>query len=98
MRSFALSTRYLRNLSALLAAACLVACSLAPDIPVTKESLAQVKLFERFVIEENPETIAFALNKEGETVVRAMFRNQPVYIKIFATSKGIIYYVYPRER
>ncbi|MCX7991019.1 MAG: hypothetical protein N2999_03140 [Proteobacteria bacterium] len=73
-----------------------LSCSIAPDVPVTKEALDETKIYERFVIEENPETIIYVLNKKGEMVVRAMYRNTPVYIKIFATSRGILWYVYPR--
>lgn len=76
----------------------LFSCSLPPDVPVTKEALDNTKLYSRFVIEESPDVLLYALNKNGEIVVRATYRNVPIYIKVFATSKGILWYVYPRER
>lgn len=76
----------------------LFSCSLPPDVPVTTEALDNTKLYSRFVIEETPDVLLYALNKNGEAVVRATYRNVPIYIKVFATSKGILWYVYPRER
>jgi len=96
MRLLKQLTRYLLRFSLIVFLALFLACSLPPDVPVTKEALDNTKLYERFVIEENPETLIYVLNKKGEMVVRAMYRNTPVYIKIFATSRGILWYVYPR--
>jgi hypothetical protein len=76
----------------------MLACSLPPDVFVTKQKLDDTRLYSRFVIEENSDAIIYALNQKGEVVVRAYYRNVPVYIKVFATSKGILWYVYPRER
>lgn len=88
--------RYLAKFSLLLLLLFAFGCSIAPDVPVTKEALDNTKLYERFVIEESPDTLIHVLNKKGEMVVRATYRNTPVYIKIFATSRGILWYVYPR--
>lgn len=88
--------RYLLRFSIILIFIFFVSCSLPPDVPVTKEALDNTRLYERFVIEESPETLIYVLNKKGEIVVRATYRNIPVYIKIFATSRGILWYVYPR--
>lgn len=90
--------RYLKKLSVAVCAVILFACSLPPDVSVTKQALDDTKLYSRFVIEESPDALIYALNKKGEAVIRAHFRNVPVYIKVFATSKGIMWYVYPRER
>lgn len=68
-----------------------------PDVPVTKEALDNTKLYSTFVIEESPEALIYVLNKNGEAVVRANYRGLPVYLKIYATSRGIVWYVYPRE-
>lgn len=73
-------------------------CSLPPEVAITKELIDSYKLYDRFVIEESPDILIYALNKHGEAVIRATWRNTPVYIKIFATSHGLIWYVYPRER
>jgi len=91
-------TKYLKKFSLLIIVLIAVSCSLPPDVPVTKEAIDNTKLYSRFVIEESPEALAFALNKNGEAVVRATYKNVPIYIKVFATSKGILWYVYPRER
>lgn len=76
----------------------LFSCSLPPDKPLTAEDIDNTRLYNRFVIEESPDVLLYALNKNGEAIVRATYRNVPVYIKVFATSKGILWYVYPRER
>jgi len=88
--------KYLQKLSLVFLLATLLACSLPPDVPVTKETLDNSKIYDRFVIEESPETLIYVLNKKGEIVVRATYRNTPIYIKIFATSRGLLWYVYPR--
>ena len=93
-----LSMKYLKKISFIFLTVLIYACSLPPDLPVTKEALDNTKLYERFVIEENPGLLVHALNKNGEVVVRAIYKNIPVYIKVFATSKGILWYVYPREK
>lgn len=72
-------------------------CSLPPDIPVTKEALDNTKLYSNFVIEESPDALIYVLNKNGEAVVRATYRGIPVYLKIYATSRGLVWYVYPRD-
>ncbi len=91
-------TKLLKKISILIVLLAFFSCSLPPDVPVTKEAIDKTKLYSRFVIEESPDTLVYALNKNGEAVVRATYRNTPIYIKIFATSKGILWYVYPRER
>ncbi len=88
--------RYLAKFSLIILLIFAISCSIAPEVPVTKETLDNTKIYERFVIEEHPDTIVYVLNRKGEMVVRATYRNVPVYIKIFATSRGILWYVYPR--
>ncbi len=88
--------KYLQRFSYVLIIIAILSCSLPPDVPVTKEALDNAKLYERFVIEESPETLIHVLNKKGEMVVRATYRNTPIYIKIFATSRGLLWYAYPR--
>mgnify|MGYP001034158350 CR=1 FL=1 len=89
--------RLLKNISLIGFIIILLSCSLPPDVPVTKEALDNTRLYSNFVIEESPEALIHVLNKNGEAVVRATYRNIPVYLKIYATSRGIIWYVYPRE-
>lgn len=97
MKLLELLTKLRKSINLLLIVLVLSACSLPPDVPVTKETLDKTGLYSNFVIEETPEAIVHILNENGEAVVRATYRNVPVYLKIYATSKGIIWYVYPRE-
>ena len=67
----------------------LVACSLAPESPVTRKQLLTTGVYRAFTIEESPEEVLNALNMEGEVVLRAMEGKYPVYVKIMATSEGL---------
>lgn len=89
--------KYLKMFSFALFVFVVVSCSLPPDVPVTVEAIDKTNLYNRFAIEESQDVVVHALNKNGVAVVRATYKNVPVYIKVFATSKGILWYVYPRE-
>lgn len=90
--------KFLKKLSLFAVVFLTFSCSLPPDVPVTREALDNTNLYKRFVIEESPDVLVYVLNKNGEAIVRATYKNTPIYIKVFATSKGILWYVYPRER
>jgi len=74
----------------------LPACSLAPESPVTRKQLLMTGVYRAFTIEESPEEILNALNMEGEVVLKAMEGRYPVYVKIMATSDGILVSSYGR--
>ncbi len=42
-----------------------------------------------YIIEEDPEGVLQVLNRRGEVVVKAGYYDNPVYLKIFATSEGL---------
>ena len=69
------------------------ACSLAPQTPVTREMLMQTRIYTTFVIEESPEEVVDALNKDGEAIlaVKRSIRGKdyPMHLKILATSEGL---------
>jgi hypothetical protein len=67
----------------------LVACSLPPERPVTKAELFATGVYQNFKIKESPESVLAALNREGEVVLDTLYKNQPMYVKILATSKGL---------
>jgi len=67
----------------------MLACSLAPENPVTRKQLMASGVYRAFQIEESPEEVLNALNMEGEVVVKAMEGKYPVYVKIMATSEGL---------
>ena len=67
----------------------LLACSLAPESPVTRKQLMGTGVYRAFQIDESPEEILNALNMEGEVVLRAMEGKYPVYVKIMATADGL---------
>ena len=70
-----------------------VACSLAPQTPVTREMLMNTRVYTIFVIEESPEEVIEALNKHGEAIlaVKRTIRgvDYPMHLKILATSEGL---------
>lgn len=90
--------RYLA--AALLSLVLLVGCSLAPEQPVTRVELMKTKVYNRYVIEESPEELLYALNTRGEVVVEA---KRPVsggelnvYVKLLATADGLELLEYER--
>lgn len=65
-------------------------CSLPPERPVKKEELYRTGIYNFYKIKESPERVLAALNKDGEVVLDAEYKKQPVYLKILATSKGLV--------
>lgn len=63
----------------------LMACSLPPEKIVTRKVLLGTNLYSKFRIEESPEQILNALNREGEVVFKAMETGRPVFVEILAT-------------
>lgn len=85
---------------ALLALAVLTGCSLAPEQPVTRMDLIKTKVYNRYVIDESPEELLYALNTRGEVVVEG---KRPVtggelnvYVKLLATAEGLEILEYER--
>lgn len=74
----------------------LLACSLPPDMPVTRQELAQSGVYRAYKIEESPEEVLNALNMEGEVVLKGQYGERPVYIKILATAEGLEVSAYDR--
>jgi hypothetical protein len=74
----------------------LVACSLPPDKPVTRNELGRSGLYRAYEIEESPEEVLNALNMEGEVVLKGKYQNRPVYIKVLATTDGLEITAYDR--
>jgi len=73
----------------LLALLVLAACSLPPERPLTRRDLSRTNAYRLYTIEESPEAVLNALNREGEVVLEGSFRNRPVLIKFLATPEGI---------
>lgn len=73
----------------------LVGCSLPPERPVKESEL--MPLFKAFEFEESPEEILAVLNKEGEVTIPAKWRGRFYWIKILATSKGLVVEYYLRK-
>lgn len=75
-------------------------CSLAPEQPVTRVELMKTKIYNKYVVEESPEELLYALNTRGEVVVESK-RNIPgkefnIYLKLLATADGIEVLEYDR--
>lgn len=64
-------------------------CSLPPERPVTKDDLYNTGIYNFYTIKESPESVLAALNREGEVVLDAKYRDRPVFIKILAVSTGL---------
>lgn len=65
------------------------ACSLPPEKPFTKEQLYKTGIYTYFTINDSPESVLSAVNKDGEVVLDAMYRKRPVWIKLLGKLEGI---------
>jgi hypothetical protein len=65
------------------------ACSLPPLRPVTKDELYKTGIYTYFTINDSPESVIAAINKEGEVILDAKYRNRMVWIKILAKPEGL---------
>ncbi|CAG0948593.1 hypothetical protein GEOBC_00040 [Geobacteraceae bacterium] len=64
-------------------------CSLPPEKPVTKDELYATGIYNFYTIKESPESVLAAVNREGEVILDAKYRDRPVFIKILALSTGL---------
>ena len=79
--------------TSVLVAVLLSSCSLPPTHPVTRVELMKTRIYNKYIIEESPEELLYALNTRGEVIVESK-RNIPgkhfdVYVKLLATTDGI---------
>ncbi|MBT1075516.1 hypothetical protein [Geobacter grbiciae] len=72
-----------------LVVACLAGCSLPPEKPVTKDELYATGIYNFYTIKESPESVLAAINREGEVILDAKYRDRSVFIKILALSSGL---------
>jgi hypothetical protein len=77
----------------LLAILLVAGCSIPPDRPVTRQELMATRIYSYYVIEDSPEMILNALNRDGEVVIEAKRnvpgKDYPVHIKLLATTEGL---------
>ena len=78
----------------------LISCSLPPIQPVTRDDLMKTRLYNKYIIDESPEELLYALNTRGEVIVEGK-RNIPgkdllIYVKLMATTDGIYINEYDR--
>ncbi|NJC86993.1 MAG: hypothetical protein FIB02_00430 [Desulfuromonas sp.] len=91
----------MRTLSMALAALVLLAgCSIAPEQPVSRMQLMKTGIYDKYIVDESPEELLYALNTRGEVVVESK-RNIPgknfnIYLKLLATADGIEVLEYDR--
>jgi hypothetical protein len=76
--------------------ALLVACALPPEHAITKEQLYQTQIYTYYTIKDSPESVLNAINVDGEVVLEAKFKDNPVYLKILATTDGLQVTVFER--
>ena len=83
-----------------LAAILLVSCSLPPLDPVTRVDLMKTRIYNKYIIDESPEELLYALNTRGEVVVESNRnipgRDFPVFVKLLATADGVHVLEYDR--
>lgn len=80
----------MKILSALLLVLCICAsCSLPPEKPFTKEQLYKTGIYTYFAVDDSPESVLSAINKNGEVVLSAKYRNRDVWIKLLGKLEGI---------
>ena len=84
----------------ILATFLLLSCSMPPIQPVTRVELMKTRLYNKYIIDESPEEILYALNTRGEVIVEGK-RNVPgidilIYVKMMATTDGIYINEYDR--
>jgi hypothetical protein len=65
------------------------ACSLPPEKAFTKEQLYKTGIYTYFTVEDSPESVLSAINKDGEVVLSAKYRNRDVWIKLLGKIEGI---------
>lgn len=75
-------------------------CSLAPEKPISRAELMRTGIYTKYLVEESPEELLYALNTRGEVVVESK-RNIPnrdfnIYLKLLATADGIEVLEYDR--
>ena len=90
----------IRSMIVVLLLTVLVGCSLAPEQPVTRIELMRTGIYEKYIVEESPEELLYALNTRGEVVVESRRNTQGkefnIYLKLLATANGIEVLEYDR--
>jgi len=86
--------------TSVLVAVLLISCSLPPTHPVTRVELMKTRIYNKYIIEESPEELLYALNTRGEVVVESTRnipgRDFPVFVKLLATTDGVHVLEYDR--
>lgn len=72
------------------------ACSLAPEKPFTKDELYKTGIYTYFTVNDSPESVLSAINKDGEVILDAKYRNRPVWIKILGKLDGLVVQIIDR--
>jgi len=65
------------------------ACSLPPERPFTKDDLYKTGIYTYFTINDSPESVISAINKDGEVILDATYRKRSVWIKILGKQEGL---------
>lgn len=65
------------------------ACSWAPEKPFTKEQLYGTGIYTYYTLNDSPESVLAEINKKGEAILDAKYRNRPVWIKILGKVEGL---------
>jgi len=72
-------------------------CSLSPEKPVTRRELYKTNIFSEFTVKDSPESVLATLNRDGEAVLEGKSRyGEEYYIKILATSNGLMIRLYAK--
>ena len=86
--------------TSVLVAVLLSSCSLPPLEPLTRVELMKTRIYSKYIIDESPEELLYALNTRGEVVVESNRnipgRDFPVFVKLLATADGVHVLEYDR--
>ena len=60
----------------------LVACSLPPGRPYTRQDNFKTNIFDYFTIKESPDSVLAVLNRDGEVIVKGVHKQKKeIFIK-----------------
>lgn len=85
--------RMIRFCGMLLICLFLSSCSLPPETPVTRKQLLSTGIYQKYTIEDSPEEVLDALNRDGEVMLKAHVKvygkEIPIWVKVLATRDGL---------
>ncbi len=63
---------------------------------VTKNDVIKTNVYTYFTINTSPEDLASLINQSNSTIISAMYKNKPVFLKFVISNDGLKFYVKER--